>query len=354
MRETPMEKPLLDLIDKVLHDVILWAKESILRSLLVIILFLVLLVPLIEYLQDVIRSIPYPQLFINARNFITGNISPQTGFLLFLLFYILINQYFLKREIQKTRTIVENFEKGLNGWNIPLGAGWAIQNGIECLGKMLSVTNTYFFGTLKETYSWYDYQIAFQARFDGSIPENSHRLGIVIRAENNLNGIMLQITPNEFIPHFLYDGTFIVDSANSEKLSTILPTNQWITFKISVSGNQVDLKINEYSLIYKIPIHSYSVASGFFTGYNTFDLKDLEKNNAENEEKWKDIWDRLDKADKIPNEEKKQEQRNQIIAEISSLPPRTKVSLEYHRGAVGFRSSGNEKTYIRNLKVTKI
>lgn len=340
------------LFSKVLNNIILWAKESIWRSFLILILVFIFLVPLVGYLQSLVRNFPYITTFNLFITFLKNNLSIKDYLFILIFLFIL---YLIKKqdkELLKTRVIKENFEKGLNGWNIPLGTGWTIQDCDDSLGKMLNVTHSPYPGVLKDTYSWYDYEISFQVKFDKSTSKEKRKFAVVVRSENNFNGIMLQFSENEFRPHLLYNGTYILDEI--ENLPTILKIDVWIPISLFVKGSNIDIYIYNYKIQYKIPMKAYTIDSKLLSSKETIKLSNIELKHNEIKDRiarWITLYNKGE-ATKDPIEKKKLSDESDSI--FKNIPPTSRILFEYQKGSIGFRESDTESAYFKNLIVKKI
>jgi len=350
-----MEDNLSSLVSRATKDIILWAKESYLRTVLVVFFGIVLLPVLIGYLQDVVRTIPYIAITLNIVGFFNKNFK-LTDYI-FTLFFILtsIFIYYFYQQIKNTSCITENFDKDLNGWNFRFGYGWTIQNASGLRGKMLSVTNSDFPGTLKAAYGWYDYEITFQAKIDSKLEKSKENFTVFIRSENNLNGVMFQISPIEVRPHLLYNGIFILDTKNNFPLPTELKRGDWVDVKIIVSGNNVNIWINNYKLQqYIIPTRVFNTVPNSTLTETQTTIENLEKKNEEVEKKEKLADEAFKKFIKTPAGPEKDAAKQEVLKVYQDIPSYSRVILEYPKGSVGFRQVAGEHAYFRKLKVKKI
>lgn len=258
------------------------------------------------------------------------------------------------KSIMTTKIINERFRDNLNRWSIPLGSGWTIQKNIEGPGKVLSVTKSRFPGTLKETYSWYDYEVSFQAWMKQTNDDKQYEnIGIVVRAENNLNGVLLQVTKTHFRPFLIQNSNFILDSNGVEQLPTILNYDEWIPIKILVSGNYVTLSTQYFRINYKIPTLTLTIEPTQLYFKPEIDLKDLEANHKENKMRWDNFWKRYRENQNETNLNVKLKKDTELNEEFGKMPKTESFNLEFQKGSIGFRQDGNEQTYFRNLKVKK-
>lgn len=339
------------LASKFFQNVYLWANESYLRTFLVLFIFFVFGLPLVEYLQELVRTIPYYQIGQDIFKFFYNNFS-LSDYIVSILF-ILTAVFLLKiySEFQKMYVIFENFDDDLSRWSVPLNSVWTIQKCIDGLGKMLSVTNSFYPGILKETFSWYDYEIRFQVRLSKDTPVQLQLFSLVIRSENSLNGILLQITSNHFNPHLLYNGTYILDKNSFQQLPTILPVEEWIMVRVIVKGNNVDILFAGYRIQYKIPTKVLNVESGVL--YSGVDLTELEERHKKIEVSKETISKYINEIN-AADESKKAGLISDLDAYLKEVPSFSSITLEYQKGSIGFRQSNQEHAYFRYLRVKKI
>ena len=326
---------------KIFKNISIWASQTYKRSLIMVFFLLVLGVPLIVYLQSLVTNFKYIVVSLAIFSFLqkTFNLSNYLIGIGFLIVGIILYKIF--RMINNTRVIKDNFGNGLNGWAVPLDASWTTQRCIDKLGKMLSVTNSDYPGILKEAYWWYDYEISFETKIEKT--HRSQNFTVVIRSESNFDGVMLQITRTHLRPHFIYNGTFIRDAEAEEQLPTILPLDEWIKVKLIVKGKDVDMYIDGYKLQYKIPTKVFEVTNDILSrGSVTID--DLEDNQKE----LTTIKDILS----MPESPAKVVAMQTISA--TSIPPYSKIILEYQKGSVGFREAGREKAHFRDFEIKRI
>lgn len=337
------------LYSRVFKNLSLWASQSYKRSLFVLLIFLIFGVPFIGYLQTLVRNFPYISTISSVINFLnsTYKLSDYITLITFLLIGFAF--YLLYRQSVSNKVIKDNFSRRLNSWAIPLDASWTTEECLDVLGKMLCVTNSPNPGTLKGAYSWYDYEVSFWTKMDGNSKTDNPNFCVVIRSENNFNGIMLQVTKSRIRPHFLYNGMFIIDNESAQRLPTTLKLDEWIKVKLIVKGNNVDLFINGYELQYKIPTKVFNVANDVMAK-GTVTLKEIESSHDEIADKHNQVLDIL----AMPASPAREEAVKTIGSIMKSVPPFTRIILEYQKGSIGFRESGQEQTYYRDFKAKKI
>ncbi|HSW88864.1 MAG TPA: hypothetical protein VLG12_06905 [Candidatus Saccharimonadales bacterium] len=334
-----MENEIKLLYSKVLKSLSIWGSQSYWRSLIIILAILIFGIPLVGYLQDQVRSFAYISFSIIIFSFLQKTFV-LAYYLVGLGFVIVgIIFYWILRLINRSRVIKDKFKEGLTGWALPLSAGWTIQRCTDKLGKMLSVTNSTYPAILKEAYWWYDYEVSFETKIEkGSRNPN---FAVVIRSESNFDGIMLQITRSQLRPHFIYKGTFIVDTDAEEQLPTVLAVDEWIKVKLIVKGNNVAIFIDGYELQYKIRTYIGEVTNDLLSG-NTVTLDEIKKSNAK--------VTRIKEVLSMPDSETK----NTLLEGIGVIPGYSTVILEYQKGSVGFREAGREKAHFRDFKIKRI
>lgn len=351
-----MDKDFSNLTSEIFKEVFLRAKESKFLGVILIFVGLVFIPPLIGYLQGLVKSVNYALIATNVFLFLQTNVSIVDWFLLILLVFLLVSLWRLDTQLLKTRVIKDDFSsEELSEWSIPSGSVWTTESAGDRPGKMLSVTDSYYPGTLKGAYGWYDYQVTFWAKIDGDVPSSLQNFSIAIRSENSLNGIMLQITKTHCIPYLLYNGTYIRDEDNSQMLRTTLKTNTWIQVKIIVKGNNADVWVDNYHVQYKIETRVFNaVDTSLLSVSKTPTLKEIRQSNDDIQAKRAEIIKKAETGEKLTSEEDKKNLWSELSAEIAKIPSNTRIVLEYQKGSFGFRESGKERAYFRNLSVSKI
>jgi len=348
-------KEFWQLCSKLLKKPFLWAKDNSIRAGIVILLVLIILVPWIEMLQDLIKGLPYSIIFNNIFNFFYK--IPLLWYLvaiLFILFFIWIRH--LSKEVRKTSLIEDKLNDAtFNKWSIPLDSGWTIQKCEDFdeskLGNMLSVTNSEYSGTLKGAYGWYDYEFSFLTKIDKDIDGKNQNFSVVVRSEDNLNGVMLQITKTHLYPHLLFNGSFIKDTDSDAKLPTVLKEGNWYKVKIKVTGNNIDIYIDNYQVRYKIPNKILTVENRFLRKTST--LRELIRSDEDIKSKESDAYKLLDTFYSLPKDQRTEEKREEMNQKFKDIPPSTKVVLDFQKGSVGFRESGPEHAYFKDIMIKK-
>ena len=344
------------LFTKLFKHVSIWGSESILKSSLILAIIFIVGIPFIQGSQNLVKKLPYLEILNKFFTFLLSTaIKDYFIALFFLISFLLIYELYLK--YRGTQEVKDNFKRGLSKWAIPQNSGWTIQKSIDYskLGKMLSVTNSGFPGILKDAYTWYDYEMQFKALIPKDINHDKQNFTFVVRAEDNYNGVMFQVTKTHINPHLIYDSTFIRDIESNLPLPTILKTNSWISVKVRVNGDQVDIFIDDFKVGYRISSNILNFVRKDLLSM-TADLSDLKKSNAEMES----ALDDLSTAQKIEDDSRREfevkQAREKLDSYIRAAGPAgfTKVILEYQKGTVGFRESGTEKSYIKDFRLKKI
>jgi hypothetical protein len=347
-----MENEIKQLSSKIFHNVFLWASESVSKSFLVVTLIFVFGIPLIGFLQGLVRSFPYIAAVTDIINFLSS--ISMAEFLALLAFFLLVLWLIhISKELRKTYYIEDNFKlPDLNKWSIPLNAGWTIQKCEDASGYMLSVTNSEYPGTLKGAYGWYDYELNFLVKIESEVIESNQNFSVAVRSDNNLNGVMLQITRTHMKPHLLFNGTYIRDTENDIQLPTILKTNIWHKVRIRVVGGNIELIIDNYKVSYKIPTKVLNVENQKLSRTTT--MRDVVESNRKIESLQKDLYELFDAAQKMPEGDEKKNAFGKIDESVNKMPAFAKVVLEYQKGSIGFRESGSEHAYFRKVMVKKL
>jgi len=337
------------LFSKVFEKIYLWAMESVFRSVIVLIVLIIFGIPLIAYLQEIVKNFPYIQIVQNLITFIKENFElfDYIYFPLFIL--IIIWLAFQYKEINKTKATSDSFKTDLNKWNFQSGSGWTIQKCTNAIGNMLSVTNSNYPGTLKSVYSWYDYDISFLAKIGKQNSDELQNLGVFVRSENNLNGVMLQITKTHVRPHLLYEGTYILDS--EIQLPTVLKEEDWIKVRLIVKGNEIELWLFGHKILYKIPNEVINVDNNKLG--RTIALKDARKSHDEIDKLQIKAINLYQESRSEASKDEKEKKFKEAKRIFDSIPAYTKIILEYQKGSVGFRQAGDEHSFYRNVVVKK-
>jgi hypothetical protein len=343
------------LFNRVFEKLILYAKESYLRTVFVASALVIFGVPLLGYLQNQVRQIPYIWIVQQIYFFLTKNLTPLDFILIILLLSSFFCSWLLRQEFLKTRLIKELLGTDLRSWSIPTNSGWSIQNCEGYLGKMLAITSSPRPGTLKEAFSWYDYEISFQAKFGTTNNAGDDNFNVVLRSENYLSGVVIQFSEKYMRPYLLYEGKMILDKASERQLPTILPKNDWINFRISVTGNDVEILAGGYKLLYIIPSRKFTINQETFDAPGQKSFYDLENSEANLLEKKSVENMQWQKYQKLPEGEEKTKAGDDWLKLYRALPKEVQINLEYQKGSLGFMTTTpNSSSYFRKLIVKKM
>ncbi len=347
-----MKDELNILFSRILRRVVLWASESFLTSLLVLAFAFVIILPLIEYLQELVRSQNYFKIIESIFHFLRTNITGKDTFYTILFILILFLLYSLKKEIQKTKVVNENFSKNLNKWTFSRQSSWTIHKREDGLGKFLRVTNSSLPGLMKDCYGWYDYEATFHAKMSPDTPEKRQNVTFVVRAENNFNGVMLQVTKTHLRPHLIHDGTFFIDDKNIFQLPTVLKAGEWISVKTVIKANTIDIFLNEYHIFYRIPSESLKVENSLLgTDLSITSALENDKKIISQQRATLNIYEQHSKE---TNTEARGKLMQEFTTSMALIPNFTTVNFDFYKGSFGFRESGEEETYFRDLVIKKI
>ncbi len=338
------------LISKGFKRIFQYANESTTKAVGLVIVFFIFIPPLIIYFQNLFfKWIPYYLIIDAIWLFLKTNVSLKDLILTLLLALEFVCIYILQKEISSTQRIRENFKNtDLNKWNIPKESVWTVEECEEIPGNMLSISNSKFPGTLKDAYSWYDYDLSISVKINVG-----QDFGIAVRSENNLNCILLKLTKSRSQVFLLYQGTYIEDDQNSNFLPTTIKEGQWVKCRIVLKGDSIEMWISDYKILsYRIPTLVYKVENKYLGTKTT--LKEIEESDArikDNERKDEELHSNYLN---LPAGEEKEKAKNEWIQYF--IPPNTKVVLEYQNGSMGlFASEGQDKqAFFRNLQIKKI
>lgn len=349
-----MNFDLQSLISKTFKKLYLWGSESTYKSLLLLAVIFIFGVPLIGFLQNKVIYFPYKSSFDTLISFFQNNFN-LAYYIIFASFLITFSLlFYVLRKLNSFNIIKDNFEFDLSKWGIPLSSSWTLHKCEDVLGKMLRITKSQFPATLKGANAWFDYLFSFYAKIDNDVPKINQKIGIIVRSENNVNGIMLQFEKDYFRPHLLFNGTYFLDSEQDQQLPTILPINEWIKFEVFVKGTNIEIEFEGYKIHYRIPTKDYAVED-YLVSKDRTTLKDLEANSKIVSSKQTELYKKIDEylALKVddPNRSKKYEEFDKLR---KAMPSTSKITFDYQKGSVGFRESGIEKIFVRNVIVKKI
>ena len=340
---------------KIISRVVLWAKESYLRSIALVIIIYIFGFPLLQRAQEYFKQLNFVRLFNNLFSFIWKEVGVFE-----LLFIILLFMFFyLFQQIRQNSYIQDKFNKGLIKWSLPFGASWAIQRCEDVWGNMVKISGGRA-GILKGAYTWYDYEISFLTKFKSNTSETKtiDKIGIIVRAENNKNGILMELSISSFIPYIFYDGVFIEDGIHQQKFTNVIAEDEWVKVKIVVRGELIEVWMANQKLYYRIPseifqVEDHLLAEGQYTKLEAIRQSDVRVRELIGEE--------IEKFKKYAvafRENKSKPDTENLFKEWreanSKIPRNTKVEFDFQKGSVGFVIKGNGEGYCRNLVVRKI
>lgn len=339
------------LIKKYLRDIELYVVEKPLNGILFFIILLLFGPPIIEYFHELIKNFPYIEIikiFLKwfEQNFNTADIIISSILTLLIGFII-----FLQKTINTSKEIKEDFKKNLSKWSRPIESDWSIKKATDGLGKMLTLTNSRYPGLLKDAFNWYDYELKFQAMIEENGKnqnyENNKNIGIFVRSKDSSNGIMLQVKEDEFVPHYLFEGTYIVDDTQKIKLQTKIQTNTWINFKILVDNDSATIFFEGQKINFRINRHNLALipAKELYSDTSISKISAISEANGK-------LADEVLKG--IKNKETGTEfiRKREKLGEIIETTRR--VNLEFNNGSIGFREDNGECANFRKISLKKI
>ncbi len=153
-----------------------------------------------------------------------------------------------------------------------------------------------------ECLTWTNYSLDFDFKIENRC------LGVVVRAVNLSNYVMLQITGQGIRPHILINGAWKIWEAKQSNLDGNIPFNIWCNTKITLDKNDITIII--YDKKKEIFNHHWNIPAGIV-------VFNYRKSESE-----------------------------------SGIDIPFRINLEY--GSAGFRNDGAESAYIRNFLIEKI
>ncbi len=330
--------------------VFLWAKESFLKSIMTVVLLIVLVPPIINQMHKVVLNFPYVYLFTLVGNFFYYNFTLSDYIIMLFVLLLFYYVHRLQTDISRSKQISDNFSKDLNLWNIPLNSAWSIQDCRDYLGKMLSISESSYPGTLKGAYGWYDYELTFLAK----IPKSKNpSINILVRSENNSNGIRLCFSKKKFSPYIFFESKYYLDDTQEEKLPIILENDRWYKFRITVKGGSIETTILNQSILYKIYSRPYLVEEAKFFMHNSItDISRSDKSVRDSFNAWNKQYSLAQKiAHSDPNFAIEIEKANQLLSDI---PKFKNIAFDYHKGSIGFMQDDEAKILLRNVLLKNI
>jgi len=339
------------LFSKVFKPLYLRFVQTPFRATIGLVLIFVFGVPFVNYLQHLVSTFPYLQMIASIVEFLLSQ-EPiwYLVWVCFISIFAIIIYLFIKQ--YSSSSISDNFASNLNRWSTVKESGWFIQPCDDKPGKMLSVTNCYYPGILKDACSWYDYELSFIAKIGGGLKDEDQNFSFVVRAENNLNGVMFQITCRKIRPHLLYNSTYILDAKNDEQLQTLIKPGEWVGVRVRIQGNIVKININGFDYVYKIPSLVIDNVSNIILKRN-ITLVELEEHGRGVEKTFQGLVGAY-RMEESPAKGLAVKVAEDNFREITQGGTLIRVAFDYQKGSVGFRESGPETAYFKNLKLKKI
>lgn len=339
------------LINKYLKNIEIYVGEKPLNGILFFLALLLFGPPILEYIHGLIKVFPYIKLMSSLLAWFRDNFNfPETIIILILLVLIIL-MIFLYKTINNSKEIRDDFKKNLSKWSRPIESDWSIKNAINGLGKMLTVKDSDFPGLLKDAFSWYDYELKFQVMIEENDNQknykNNKNIGIFIRAKDSLNGLMLQIREDEFVPHYLFEGTYIIDDNQQTKLQTKIRPNIWINFKIVVDNDAVTITFEGQKINFKINRYNFGLVPAKEL-YGDTSISKIKNISEKNRKLGDEVLEGLKKNKKGDDFEIKKKELNEIIETAK------RVNLEFNSGSIGFRESHGESANFRNISLKKL
>lgn len=339
-----MQNQLDSLLSTIFKTPFFWAKDNFFRIGILLVLIYVFVLPLIQSFQTFVKRIDYFSVGNSIWLYILETFNVFVYGLILILSVLVIGLLYVILELKKSKSIQDNFDHGLNLWNIPYNAGWGIQKCSDANGNMLVVSQSNSVGILKPSHSWYDYEFSFYTKF-----KSSNRIKLAIRAENGSNAVIFDLTKNSLTPYILYNGKLILDERHKSPFSILLTGDSWMKVRLTVVGNEVEFQAGYGNKVYyKIPTLSITVEKGVLDDFvSTPTLEQLHESNK----KWRSA---IDKFLSITAEGQDPPQEEYDKA-YQAIPQNTElVTFDYSKGTVGFMAHEKEKLFIRKVVVKKI
>ena len=182
-------------------------------------------------------------------------------------------------------------------------------------------------------------------------------VGFFVRSEDSNNGVFIQLTEDEFVPHLLHNGTFFIDDTNRKILEVKLLKNQWHKVVGSVLGDVIKIDIDGYEIRYEIPSFELNVEDQELR--KTLILSEVRDKDRKIQSGIREVVKYLDEIDELKKqgEEKENEINNakkKADKAFEKIPKFTKLYVDFLQGSFGFRQSGQEHTYFKNLLLKRI
>jgi hypothetical protein len=348
------------LISRVVEQSELYARERPIKGLILFLFILVFGLPVLETSQQFVKEFPYITAFNTSLAFYNTYFTASDTFLLILVVILGLLILLIQNKLNRSRQIIDDFKANLSKWSIPMGDSWYTTISTGSTGKMLVVSTSNFPGLLKGAFGWYDYLLTFKGR----IPEDSleRRMGVFIRAKDSSNGILLQMTENEFIPRYLYDGHYIIDNTQRTALTTKLPVGSWVNYSVKVTGNKVLLRFEGQEVHFTIKDYNFSFISRSAL-FGNADILKLETENNSNNRLFNQYLDKMEKFHNLQNNPESSEQeifnaqkdQEEAWEKFNKKTQNSiQINLEYNNGSVGFGKVKNASINVREVKLTKL
>lgn len=308
-----------------LSKLVLWAKDGKTRFVLFVLMALFVFIVIIPKVSQLLANYDYIALATSVWSFIYSNSNTKPFVIALLLVDFLLVLFVLQYLTRSTkRTFEINIGKHPNIWSYYKGSGWSISEDTTSWNKVLKLTNCGYPAILKFGTEWLNYCYSFEAKIPSTVRKGRQNFSFVVRARDKGNNVFFQCKPDGTItPHLVTNGLFIIDKANEIKFLADFSTDKWVPVKVNVKGDQVTITMLGVSATYTIPstrlvIPSDKVRSDMYLD----EALELTKNSgAENS------------------------------VATSQQAPKVAFDLDYEKGTVGFRESGEEVALFRKIKV---
>lgn len=224
------------------------------------------------------------------------------------------------------KAIEVNPEKEPGMWSYYKGSSWSLVEDNDCPGKVLKITNSFYPAILKFGNDWIDYDLSFRVKVPSTMREGNRNFSFVVRAKDKANNVFLQCFPSGKIrPHLIADGTIIIDDENKVAFPTEYPLDKWFDVSVKVSDDEITASIMGVSATYKIPSERFVVSLG--TTPTVISLSKVREMNLLAEKE-------------IKTEPAGGEQTHVVL-----------LNLDYEKGTIGFRESGEEVALFRKIEI---
>ncbi len=130
----------------------------------------------------------------------------------------------------------DDFKRDLRNWNYT--GSWMIVPG----GDELSVTDSHIGGITNVGHLWTDYSFEFTAVIVND------RIGWIVRAQDQFNYYMIQLTPSLVRPHLLIGGNWVVLAEVQHAMQINL--NEPMRIRTEVRGSEIRVYVNDREVYY--------------------------------------------------------------------------------------------------------